>query len=63
MFEAMGMENFVKQVVDNGKAFTKFIYNHDWVVARVRQACGRSLIRQGDTQFAMNYLGLSSFAA
>ena len=42
---------------------TKFIYNHGWLLAKMRQVCGGDIVRPGATRFAANYIALDSLTS
>ena len=40
MFEDIGKRDTVAQLIGNGRKITNFIYNHGWLLAKMRQVCG-----------------------
>ena len=60
MFEDIGKMDIVAQLIRNGRKITNFIYNHGWLVAKMRQVCGGDIVRLGATRFATNYIALDS---
>jgi hypothetical protein len=61
MFEAIGGQHFVKKAVEMGRTVTNFIYNHSWMLSKMRYYCKRELVRPGATRFATNFIALESF--
>ena len=39
MFEDIGKRDSVAQLIGNGRKITNFIYNHGWLLAKMRQVC------------------------
>ena len=60
MFEDIGKRDSVAQLIGNGRKITNFIYNHGWLLAKMRQVCGGDIVRPGATRFATNYIALNS---
>ena len=60
MFEDIGKMDSVAQLIRNGRKITNFIYNHGWLLAKMRQVCGGDIVRPGATRFATNYIALDS---
>ena len=60
MFEDIGKRDSVAQLIGNGRKITNFIYNHGWLVAKMRQVCGGDIVRLRATRFATNYIALDS---
>ena len=58
MFEDIGKRDSVAQLIRNGRKITNFIYNHGWLLAKMRQICGGDIVRPGATRFATNYIAL-----
>ena len=50
----------VKNLLDQAKRVTNFIYNHNRVLDIMRSYCKGELIRPAQTRFATNYIALSS---
>ena len=40
------------------KKITNFIYNHGWLLAKMRKVYGRDIVRLGVTRLATNYMAL-----
>ena len=60
MFEDIGKRDTVAQLIGNGRKITNFIYNHGWLVAKMRKVCGGDIVRPEATRFATNYIALDS---
>lgn len=45
MFEDIGKVNSVQCVIKNGRTITNFIYNHGWLLAKMREVCQGDIIR------------------
>ena len=60
MFEDMGKKDSVAQLIGNGQKITNFIYNHGWLLTKMRQVCGGDIVRPKATRFATNYIALDS---
>ena len=60
MFEDIGKRDSVAQLIGNGRKITNSIYNHGWLLAKMRQVCGGDIVRPGATRFATNYIALNS---
>ena len=60
MFEDIGQRDTVAQLIGNGQKITNFIYNHGWLLAKMRQVCGGDIVRPETTRFATNYIALDS---
>ena len=60
MFEDNGKKDSVAQLIRNDRTITNFIYNHGWLLAKMRQVCGGDIVRPGATRFATNYIVLDS---
>ncbi|XP_057829199.2 uncharacterized protein LOC131040321 [Cryptomeria japonica] len=61
LLEDIGKLSWVKNVVEDGREITKYIYNHTWVLELMRQHTdGKDLVRSGVTHFATNFLNLQS---
>ena len=44
----------------NVQKITNFIYNHGWLLAKMRKVCGGDIMCPGATRFATNYITLDS---
>ena len=60
MFEDIAKRATVSELITNARKITNFIYNHGWLVAKVRKVCGGDIVRPGATRFATNYIALES---
>ena len=60
MFEDIAKRATVSKLITNAHKITNFIYNHGWLVAKVRKVCGGDIVRPGATRFATNYIALES---
>nr|XP_048335203.1 uncharacterized protein LOC125423811 [Ziziphus jujuba var. spinosa] len=60
MFEDIGKNENVAIVIKQARAITTYIYNHNWLLAKMRETCKGDIIRLGLTRFATNYLALDS---
>ena len=60
MFEDIAKRATFSELITNARKITNFIYNHGWLVAKVRKVCGGDIVRPGATRFATNYIALES---
>ena len=60
MFKDIGKRDSVAQLIRNAPMITNFIYNHGWLLAKMRKVCGRDIVRLGATRFATNYITFDS---
>ena len=60
MFEDIAKRATVSELITNACKITNFIYNHGWLLAKVRKVCGGDIVRPGATRFATNYIALES---
>ena len=60
MFEDISKRDSVAQLIRNGRKITNFIYNHGWLLAKMRQVYGGDIVRPGAIRFAINYIALDS---
>ena len=60
MFEDIAKRATVSKLITNARKITNFIYNHGWLLARVRKVCGGDIVCPGATRFATNYIALKS---
>ena len=60
MFEDIGKRDSVTQLIRNDRKITNFIYNHGWLLAKMRQVCGGDIVLPKATRFAKNYIALDS---
>ena len=61
MFVDIAKRSTVSELITNARKITNFIYNHGWLLAKVRKVCGGDIVRPGATRFATNYIALESF--
>ena len=60
IFEDIGKRDSVAQLIMNTRKITNFIYNHGWLLAKMRKVCARDIVRPGATRFATNDIALNS---
>ncbi|KAI5317211.1 hypothetical protein L3X38_036918 [Prunus dulcis] len=60
MFEAMGKRENISNVIKRARTITNYIYNHGWLLAKMREFCKGEIIRLATTRFATNYIALDS---
>ena len=60
MFEDIGKRATISELITNACKITNFIYNHGWLLEKMRKVCGGDIVRSGATRFATNYLALKS---
>ena len=60
MFEDIAKRATVSELITNARKITNFIYNHGWLLAKVRKVCGGDIVRPGATRFSTNYIALES---
>ena len=60
MFEDIEKRPSTVEVIRNARKITNFIYNHCWLLAKMRKYCGGDIIRLGATRFATNFIALES---
>ncbi|XP_059067661.1 uncharacterized protein LOC131858439 [Cryptomeria japonica] len=61
LLEDIGKLSWAKNVVEDGREITKYIYNHTWVLELKRQHTdGKDLVRSRVTRLATNFLNLQS---
>lgn len=61
LLKDVGKIGWVKRVVKDEKKFTRFIYNHTWVLSLMRKYTnGNDLVRPRVTRFASYFLTLQS---
>ncbi|XP_015867310.2 uncharacterized protein LOC107404821 [Ziziphus jujuba] len=59
MFEDIGKNEKVAIVIKQARAITTYTYNHNWLLAKMRETYKGDIIRLGLTRFATNYLALN----
>jgi hypothetical protein len=61
MLEDVGKISFIKEVIDQARSITKFIYNHAFVLSLMRKFTrNRELLHPTITHFASNFISLQS---
>ena len=60
MFEDISKRVTISELITNARKIINFIYNHGWLLAKVRKVCGGDIVRPGATRFATNYIALES---
>ncbi|CAL9018889.1 unnamed protein product [Prunus brigantina] len=60
MFEAVGKRENIANVIKRARTITYYIYNHGWVLAKMREFCKGEIIRPATTRFATNYIALDN---
>ena len=58
MFEYIGKRDTVSELITNASKITSFIYNHSWLLAKMRKVCAGDIVHPGATRFAKNYIAL-----
>ncbi|XP_068328265.1 uncharacterized protein [Pyrus communis] len=56
----MGKRENIANVVKRARMITNYIYNHDWLLAKMREFCKGEIIRPATTRFATNYIALNN---
>ncbi|XP_062028688.1 uncharacterized protein LOC133744631 [Rosa rugosa] len=60
IFEEMGKKEQIAKVIDKGKIISKYIYNHNLLLSKMRDFCKGEIIRAAPTRFATNFISLES---
>ena len=60
MFEDIGKRATILELITNACKITNFVYNHGWLLVKMRKVCGGDIVRSGATRFAKNYIALES---
>ena len=61
ILEDFGKRKKIKEVIDQAKIITQFIYNHNWVCNYMKKFTeGKDLLRPGITRFAINFVAIES---
>nr|XP_011469160.1 PREDICTED: uncharacterized protein LOC105352880 [Fragaria vesca subsp. vesca] len=60
MFEEMGKKEQISKVIDKGKIISKYVYNHNLLLTKMREFCKGEIIRAAPTRFATNFISLES---
>ena len=60
MFEDIGKRATVSELITNARKITNFIYNHGWLVTKMRKVYGGDIVRSGVKRFSTNYIALES---
>ena len=58
IFEDIGKRATILEFITNARKITNFIYNHDWLLAKMRKVYGGDTVHPGATRFATNYIAL-----
>lgn len=61
MFEEIGKKQQIANVIDKGKIMFSYLYNHNLLLAKMREFCNGEIIRVAPTRFATNFISLESF--
>ena len=60
MFEYIGKRDSVAQLIKNARKITNFIYNHGWLLAKMRKVYSGDIVHPRATRFATSYISLDS---
>ena len=60
IFEDIGKRAIVLELITNARNIANFIYNHGWLLEKMRKVCGGDIIRPWAIRFATNYIALES---
>ena len=60
MFEGIGKRESVLNLITNARKIINFIYNHGWLLAKMRKVCGGNIMHPRAIRFATNYIALAS---
>ena len=60
MFEDIGKRATFSELITDARKITNFIYNHGWLLAKMRKVCGGDNVRLGVIRFAKNHIALES---
>ena len=60
MFEDIGKRATVSELITNARKITNFIYNHGWLLTKMRKVCGGDIVRPRAIRFVKNYITLES---
>ena len=60
MFEDIGKRAIVLELIINVRKITNFIYNHGWLLAKMKKIYGGDIVCLGAIRFATNYIALES---
>ena len=60
MFEDIGKREIFLDLITNARKITNFIYNHGWLLSKMRKVCGGDIMRSWAIRFATNYIVLES---
>ena len=61
MFEDISKRATILELITNARKITNCIYNHGWLLSKMRKVCGGDIVRLGATRFVTNYISLESF--
>ena len=60
MFEDIGKRATVLRLITNARKITNFIYNHGWLLTKMRKVCGGDVVHSRATISTRNYIALES---
>ena len=60
MFEDIGKRATILELITYARKITNFIYNHGWLLEKMRKVCGGDIVRPGTTRFVTNYIVLEN---
>ena len=60
MFEDIGTRGSVSDFFTNARKIINFIYNHGWLLAKMRKVFSGDIVCPRATRFATNYIALAS---
>ena len=60
MFEDISKRATASELITNACKITNFVYNHGWLLAKMKKVCGRDIVLPGATRFVTNYIALES---
>ena len=60
MFEDIGKRATISELITSARKITNFIYNHGWLLVKMRKVCGGDIVRPEAKRFAINYIALES---
>ena len=60
MFEDIGKRPSIRNVICSDHKITNFIYNHGWLLSKMRKYCAGDIVRLKASRFATNYIALES---
>ena len=60
MFEDIGKRATILELITNAQKIINLIYNHGWLLAKMRKFCSGDIVRPEATRFVINYITLES---